>query len=419
MRARVVRTLPLALSIALGACASVPPAATPRAPQQPADVAVPAPVDPTQQESPSAPSLDAPAANTTPEAPDLWEQLRQSFTMADCDSDPSVQLWAKRYTRNSAQFEGKLRAVLPRLVYVQQVAAQYDIPGEFALLPWVESHFEPVPASRGRPAGMWQIMPATAGTMGLRVDTQYDGRLDVPASAHAVMKLLRTYHDQFADWRIANYAYNRGAYATAKFVKQHGLPPAQPAIPDWPVRQATRQHLSKLLAIACVVREPDRFDVSLPTLPPEQHLVQVPVTHSMPMALAADRAGMSVQALKGLNTGFRNGVIDANAAAYLLLPAIHARQFRATLPSQSDPATATLDAAPWANAAPDDALAAVATDSDTQRTPRQRTHTVRRGDTLWQIARQYAVPVSALRQWNHLQRHTLHPGQVLNLDSPR
>lgn len=408
-----VRALPLALSLVLSACTSVPPVAV-KNPLHPPDVAVHTPVGDAQQAMPSTAVIAPDPIATAPEAVDLWEQLRGSFAMADCNSDPSVQTWAKRYTRNRAQFEGKLRAVLPRLVYVQQIAAQYNVPGEFALLPWVESHFQAVPGSRGRPAGMWQIMPTTATAMGLRVDGHYDGRLDVPASANAVMQLLSDYHDQFGDWRIADYAYNRGASATAQFVRRHGLPPAQPTIPAWPVRSVTRQHLSKLLAIACVVREPERFGVSLPTLPREQHLVQVPIAHSMSLALAADHAGMSLEALKDFNTGFRNDMVDTNAAAYLLLPAIHARQFHAALLNQPRTATAALNNLTWISPAAAGTVTSTASTAP-HHAHHMRTHIVRSGDSLWQIARQYSVNVSDLRRWNNLQHHTLRPGQTLKV----
>lgn len=345
-----------------------------------------------------------------PEPADPWALLRASFTMADCDADPAVQAWAKRYTRNPRQFEGRLRAVLPRLLYVQQVTAQYEVPGEFALLPWVESRFQPVTARRGRPAGMWQIMPATAGAMGLRIDSRYDGRLDVPAATHAVMKLLSEYHQQFNDWRVAAYAYNAGAFATAKFIDKHGLPPAQPLIPAWPVRDVTRQHLTQLLAIACVVREPEAFGVTLPMLTHEEHLVKVPISGSMPMTQAARRAGMSVDALKQVNAGFRHDTIDASVASYLLLPVSHARQFRAALPDQTDALTAQTGSTPPRT------VRSTAGDGDGAGKPRHvRTHTVRSGDNLWQIARRYSVNVSELRRWNDLQQQVLRPGQVLEI----
>jgi peptidoglycan lytic transglycosylase D len=390
-----LRSLPLALSIVLTACAGVPShAPQPHAPRVEPKVSVAPVVTPPASEPTTAPS------GTT------WDQLRSTFAMADCDADPSVIGWAKRYTRNPRQFEDQLREVLPRLAYVQQVAAQYDVAGEFVLLPWVESHFRPIAARRHQPAGMWQIMPATAGTLGLRVDGRYDGRLDVPAAAHAVMKLLKQYHDQFHDWRVADYAYNAGEFSIRRLIQKHGAPAEQPVIPALPVRKGTRTHLTKLLAIACVVREPGRFNVSLPTLPDEQQLVQVKLPHSMPISRAADHANMAVGTLKNLNAAFEGELIDADANSYLLLPASHARQLQHALLAQSSAG----------NAADQDYVTAIAQAAvpTSAQTPR-KTHTVRRGDSLWQIARNYSVNVKQLQRWNHLDGQALKPGQVLQV----
>ena len=390
-----LRSLPVALSILLTACAGAPSRTSHPRVHSVVPTASVAPVV-----APPANELAMPPSNNT------WDQLRSSFAMADCDADPSVMVWAKRYTHNPRQFENQLQEVLPRLAYVQQVAAQYDVAGEFVLLPWVESQFRPIAARRRQPAGMWQIMPITAGAMGLRVDGHYDGRLDVPAAAHAVMKLLKQYHDQFHDWRVADYAYNAGEFSVRKLIQKHGMPADHPVIPKLPVRKVTRAHLTKLLAIACVVREPGRFKVSLPTLPDEQHLVQVKIPHSMPITRAADHAGVSVDTLKSLNAAFRSDMIDAGATSYLLLPLSHARQFRNALLAQSPMGLA------------DDRGHGVATIPAAARsktaTPR-KTHTVGRGDSLWQIARDYSVNVGQLQRWNHLQGHTLKLGQVLQV----
>jgi membrane-bound lytic murein transglycosylase D len=391
-----IQSLPLVLSMMLTACASVPSGA----PRRPVVKAVPA--------APAVHAIEPPRETASPPMvdSDVWERLRDSFVMADCDADPSVLRQARHDTRHPRQFEKRLREVLPRLVYVQQLAARYDVAGEFVLLPWVESHFRPVSGSRHRPAGMWQIMPVTAGAMGLRVDAHYDGRLDVTAAANAVMKLLKQYHDQFHDWRVADYAYNAGEYSIRKIIRKHGLPADEPVIPQWPVRRVTREHLTKLLAIACVVREPARFHVSLPRLPGEQHLVRIPITHSMPMARAADHAGMSVDSLKDLNAAFRSDMINPRVSSYLLLPRGHVQQFRDALLNR--PESASADIRPTATRA----HAAVATTDQRQR----KTYTVVRGDSLWQIARDCSVTVAQLQRWNHLAGHTLKPGQILQIN---
>lgn len=404
IRLRHLHALPLALSIALAGCAGAPSLTpTPR----PLPVAPPPAV--TVTEPSTVASLDQ--VVEAPSTTDAWDQLRSSFAMADCDAAPEILTWAHRYTRNPQQFEEQLGKVLPQLAYVQQVAAQYDVAGEFVLLPWVESHFRPVLTRRSLPAGIWQIMPVTAGSMGLRVDGHYDGRLDVPAAANAVMKLLKQYHDQFQDWRVTDYAYNAGEFSVKKLIQQHGMPADEPVVPAWPVRKVTREHLAKLLAIACVIREPARFNVSLPTLTSEQHLVKVTMPRSMPIALAADHAGMSVDALKNLNAAFRNDTVDTAASSYLLLPVNHARQFRDALLSQTDSATAS---APLVHSADNGQTAPVPTTSTTTHT-QQKTHTVQNGESLWQIARHYSVSTNQLQRWNHLRGNTIKPGQRLQV----
>lgn len=393
---RQLKKLPLASLVLLAACSTVPSqnGRLPPAPKGPAQPIL----TPTITRSP--------AVSTSPSAPvqrNLWDELRGSFAMADCDADPAITKWARQFTRNPQQFQDTLRQALPRLVYAQGVAAQYDVAGEFALLPWVESRFQPVTAShRRRPAGMWQIMPATARAMGLRVDSRYDGRLDMPAAAHAVMKMIKQYHDQLHDWRLADYAYNAGEYSVRKLISKHGMPADLPAIPNLPVHNVTREHLAKLLAMACVIREPDRFNVSLPELGDDKHLVKVDLPRSMPMARAADSAGMSVEKLKHLNAAYRGNQADASASPYLMLPADHAEQFRDAL---SQHALASTDGDSYA----DPIIATPAKNNP------HRMHVVRRGESLWQIARHYSVKVSQLQALNHLDGHVLKPGQVLQL----
>ena len=404
---RRLQLLPLTLSILLAACATAPP----QTPHKPPAIAAPA----VTVEHDIAPQTALPEVTAQPT--NLWDQLRGSFAMSDCDADPAVLAWAKRYTHNPEQFENQLREALPRLTYVQEVAAHYDVAGEFVLLPWIESYFKPLAGRRNTPAGIWQIMPATAGSIGLRVDGHYDGRLDVDASANAVMKLLKQYHDQFHDWRVVDYAYNAGAFDINRLVQKQGLPPDEPVIPHWPVRSVTREHLTKLLAMACVVRDPARFNVSLPTLPDEQHLVQVKISRSMPITQAADHAGISVDTLKGLNSAFRSDTVDAGAASYLLLPANHVQQFRDALLDQSalsandDPLSADGDLALSAPTPPPKANKR--TSSRPAKSSSAKTHAVKLGESLWQIAHQYSINIDQLQRWNHLLGQTVKPGQVL------
>lgn len=359
----------------------------------------------TTGQPPAAPAPTAPSpAATLPEqrgddgSVDLWEQLRATFAMDDCDGDPAIGRWAARFTHSPKHFEQNLQRSLPRLRYIQSVAAAHQVAGEFVLLPWVESRYQPVRGRGGAPAGMWQIVPATAGSLGLPVSRGFDGRMDVAASTEAVMGMLHRYYVQFGDWRMADYAFNAGEFAIRKLVAKHGMPPATPTVPKLPVRNVTREHLIKLLAIACVVRQPERFGVHLPTLPTEEHLVAVPIEHPMSMTAAAAHAGMSVDALRRYNAAFLDNRIDPQLSSSLLLPGNRVDQFVEAMRQAT-----TADDAPPVAANP---------------SPPAATYRVRKGDSLWTISRKHGVTVKQLKRWNGLHGNAVHPGQELQLGAP-
>jgi membrane-bound lytic murein transglycosylase D len=410
----LLRPLPLALSMLLAACATAPIPQT----------------SPPHTETPVAvvPDVSSPAPAATPPAPatgNVWDRLRDSFAMTDCAADPAIESWARRYTRSPDRFEAQMRRVLPRLVLVQESAQQHGVPGEFALLPWVESHFNPVAPHKNRAAGMWQIMPGTARHMGLAVGHDYDGRLDVPAATDKVMSLLKDYHDYFQDWRLADYAYNAGRYGIDRLVRREGAPPAEPAVPTLPVRAGTRQHLVKLMAIACVVREPGRFNVTLPTLEENRHLVTIELNQRLSLDKAAQQAGLPRAALADLNAGYRDGIVDPRHGGRLLLPREHAEQLRTALLAQAvagpSDRVASVSANPGLPDLDEDDAPATSKAEHIPATPTvdaPQTHVVRRGDTLSALARHYGVRVAQLKRWNHLDGNAIRVGQKLTVGAP-
>jgi membrane-bound lytic murein transglycosylase D len=346
----------------------------------------------------------------------VWDKLRSSFAMSDCDADPQIMVWAHRFTQNPQRFEQQMSQALPHVIYVEQAAQKYEVAGEFVLLPWVESRYQPVPGHRNLPAGMWQLVQSTARHMGLHVDRSYDGRLDTSAATDGVMRLLRDYHDQLHDWRLVDYAFNRGEFGVQRMVQQRGLPPEEPAIPKWPVPKVTREHLTKLLAISCVVRDPGRFNVELPTLAADQHLETVQIDHGMTLSLAADHAGMGTDALKRLNPALQNNFLGTDTQEHLLLPHRNAELLRNAMQianAQGMVASAS-DATPLPPLYADKPG-----QSGQDESASARTHVVKSGESLWQIAHRYAVSVSTLERINHLRGKTLKPGQVLKLDAER
>ncbi|GLQ48720.1 LysM peptidoglycan-binding domain-containing protein [Dyella flava] len=419
------RLLPVVLGSLLAACATPPTTNTSHTPitvtptpaPAPAPAAAPAPAPaPAAQDDSSASQTDTTA---------VWDKLRNSFAMSDCDADPQIMVWAHRYTQNPQRFEAQMSSALPQLIYVQQIAQKYDVAGEFALLPWVESQYRPVPAHRNLPAGIWQIVSSTAHVIGLHSDHSYDGRLDTAASTDSVMRMLHDYYGNLHDWRLVDYAFNRGEFGMQKLVQQHGLPPDEPAIPKLPVPRVTREHLTKLLAISCVVREPERFNVELPTLAADQHLETVEVHHGMTLSKAATNAGMDADALKQLNPALLTDTVNADAPGHLLLmPHRNAEQLRTAMQLANDQ-DMTASLSNTGNHSPDLGVfadnAAPSADDATPSTPSAhhvRTHTVRSGESLWQIAKNYSTSVSKIERLNNLRGKPLKPGQVLKLDAP-
>lgn len=422
------RLLPSLLPFLLTACAT---GMTPRVPT--------APVAPPPQTAPVEDVTMAPKLLRPAPPADFWASMRDSFAMPGCEADPQVMAWARTYTKMPNRFEQQVNEVLPLIVYAHKSAMQHSVAGEFALLPWVESQYRHVPGAKNRPAGMWQIMPQTAHTLGLRVDKNYDERLDITKSTDSVMTMMRRYYDDLGDWRLVDVAYNAGEFGLKKTIDRHGGPSDDQGLPDVPMKANTKEHLVKLMAIACIVRDPARFNVQLPKQDHQDALQVVQVSNPQSLSQAAKQSGLSMTDLRDLNPAYRT--TKGTVSATLLLPKSAADQYRlgpvATLADVADsPASDDTDDSDTSSAsvakgktgshdkAKGDAKAkgnrtsvASAAESKKKKTPKNDVviHKVDNGESLWTIARRHQVSVEQLMKWNDLQTQAVKPGQVLRL----
>ncbi|HEY3521465.1 MAG TPA: transglycosylase SLT domain-containing protein [Rhodanobacteraceae bacterium] len=395
---RALRNAFLVVALALlAACAAQPPR-----PQTRVSIAV------------AAPSLPAPVTVPLPAATpsaDLWTRLRTGFVLDDC-GNPRAQAWAKRLTRNPRMFAGQLQQALPLIAWVQTAAEHSGVASELVLLPMVESSYNAAePGRSGDPAGMWQIMPRTARAMGLDIGQGYDGRLDPAASTGAVMRMLKGYHDELHDWRLVDMAFNAGEY------KMLGVLDGRKSSVDKPLRlpvsATTRDHLAKLMAMACIVRDPARFDVDLPQAENGYELTLLPLPQAVDLANAARAAGIPLAQLRSLNPGYRSERMPENAPHHLLLPQDSAQRLSAMLDAQGTDALAAAGSGAKETTAPANAALASAGKRDGA-----SRHRVERGESLWSIARHYRVDLAKLRTWNALASDNLRPGQSLLLSAP-
>jgi len=429
------------LALALAACAP--------APQRPAP-ALPLPTPPAAP-PPTASPAPTPIAKT-PESP--WPRLRAQFAMQRCDYRPQVQHWVRAYTQSPRHFFVKWQAALPFVELVTEEIEARDLPGELAMLPFVESGYRPIATRGDRAAGMWQLVPNTARAQKLTVGDAYDGRLDALASTQAALDLISGYYREFADWRLADFAYNAGEFRVKKLLGERDARTlSADELGKLPLNKITHDHLDRMLALACVIEDPARYGVKLPEGDADAHLVAVDLEAGMDLRVAAHLAGLSVADVRLWNAGYRHDRMDDRAPHRLLLPETRVERFRAASAAipvafwndwHEEPAGRTGALDDWAaasgipvaalaavNAMPPDASvsrratlllpgretrAAARSESVAARN-KPRTHVIASGDTLSGIAHRYDIPLKRLRALNPQMHGTLRIGSRLLLDA--
>lgn len=431
----------------LAACAS-PPARPPAASARVAGTAAVTPTVAAAEVVPGASADEAVKTITNQLSP--WPRLRQRFAMRGCDYHPGVQRWARYYTKNPRLFSASWKRAMPFLLLVTAAIEKHDLPGEFALLPYLESNYRPV-ASRGdRAAGMWQLVPDTARSAGLSISREYDERLDALASTEAALGLIEHYDREFADWRLADMAFNSGEFRVKKLLggrNAHDLSPSELA--HLAFNPVTHEHLDRLLALACIVDDPSRFAIELPEPDADDALQEVTLEAGMDLRLAARLAGLDIDDVRRWNAGFRLNRMPLAGAHRLLLPATRVADFRSAATAvpvalwsdwRQQRATRTSGIASWAaqvgipvavlaaaNAVDEGASLAPSTQlllPGREAEPAEATqpawtdtrfHVVVAGDTLSRIARHYSIPLRQLRQLNPQSGAALRPGDRLRL----
>jgi membrane-bound lytic murein transglycosylase D len=369
---------------------------------------------------------ESPPTTLTPITPatakgEPWASLTASFAMHDCADSPLIRANAAMYTRSPAHFEQRLKNALPLMMYVQKQLQAAGIPGEFAMLPMLESSYDPAEQSRhGDPGGMWQMMPRTGRLHGLVNNRYYDGVLDPVASTRAAIKMLKALDSEFGDWRLVDMAYNAGHYAVLGALRDHP-DLGDGAIPNIPVRHTTRIHVARLMALSCTLRDPQRFDIELPQPAPDDELQAVQVPADTRLRSVAEMAEISESKLRALNPGYRGASVPADSPRTLLLPVAAAQSLMAALTVDSSESVAQVntreqDADP-SNHVPLPKEPSMARADAPSLAPAHATrHRVREGETLWSIAQRYHVSVRDLKHWNDLRNDTLHAGEMLRVE---
>jgi membrane-bound lytic murein transglycosylase D len=337
----------------------------------------------------------------------VFKRLRKTFSGPICKDTAAIANWKKRYAGNQKAFNQHLREILPLLDYVSVEVERRKLPGEYALIPIIESRYQPQAVGVGGPVGLWQMIGSTAKNHGIKIHNGYDGRFSVVDSTDAALSYLQNLQPLFKDWQRVVMGYNAGEFRVLRAIKNS---PKQGSEHDqWPngLSHITYAYVAKLQALSCVIAKPKAYGVSLPNDSQFTPLSAVQVddnTHSLEKV--AKRLGIDAGTLKAHNAGYKNGMITANAPRRLLLPTTASTKSAAMINNEAD-----ADLAPVADNLPDT--------SSTKSSANTKTHKVKSGDTLWGIAKRYGVSLSALKQLNGIGANTaLRIGQKLQLSSP-
>jgi membrane-bound lytic murein transglycosylase D len=377
----------------LGACAHQASAPPPREP-----VVIPAPSAAT--ETPIAPSDTGAVVGATPslsmprewqhhngeDYDDLFDRMRAGFALDEVQ-EPAIDVQLAWFEHNPDYLERVFQRGQRYMYHIITEVEARGMPLEFALLPVVESAYEPFAYSSSRAAGLWQFIPDTGSRFGLKRDWWYDGRRDVVESTRAALDYLQALHDQFGgDWLLAIAAYNVGENSVQReldFNRANGKP-----ADFWHLRLPgeTRAYVPKLLALKRLMAEPERYGLEFAVIPNEPYFAVIDTDSQIDLKIAAQLAGTSYDELVALNPGYNRWATDPDGPHRMLVPIDNADAF--------DTALKTLG--------PDDRV-------------RFASHEVTRKETLAMIAKQYGTSVAVLSKINDLKDAKVTAGQTLKI----
>ncbi len=274
------------------------------------------PLDPTRR-----PDLDAAAART-----DLWARVRIGLAVPNLDND-HVRKWEQWYGSRPDYVQRMTERGGRYLFHIVEEVNKRGLPTELALLPFIESAFNPQAMSSAKASGMWQFVPATGRDFSLRQNVFRDDRRDVLASTRAALDYLQTLHKMFGDWHLALAAYNWGQGSVGKAIARNqraGLPTdyASLQMPD-----ETRNYYPKLQAVKNIVLRPDAYGITLPPLRNHPYFVSVALARDIDVDMAARLAGLPLEAFKQLNPQMNKPLIMASITPQVLLPYDNANRF--------------------------------------------------------------------------------------------
>ena len=336
IRRAVLFTASLVLSGVLAGCAT-PPAPTPPVPSASAKkwepvIEVPSPVS---LDDGRAVSLKPNSSLGLTPPTDIWERIRRGFAMPDLNDD-FVRNREQWYASRPDYILRMTERSRPYLFHIVEELERRNMPTELALLPFIESAFNPNAVSSAKAAGMWQFMPATGKYFDLKQNLFRDERRDVLESTRAALDYLQKLYGMFGDWHLALAAYNWGEGSVGRAIARNKAQGKPTNYSDLNMPNETRYYVPKLQAVKNIVAQPEAFNTQLPLIQNHPFFKSVPIDRDIDVAMAARLAGITVEDFKTLNPSMNRPVILAAGTPQVLLPWDNATSFEINLQNHAD-----------------------------------------------------------------------------------
>ena len=258
---------------------------------------------------------------------DLWDRIRRGFAMPNLDGE-LVRQQEQWYVSRPDYIQRMTERSRKYLFHIVEELERRNMPTELALLPFIESAFNPHAVSSARAAGMWQFMPATGQYFELKQNVFRDDRRDVLASTRAALDYLQKLHGMFGDWHLALAAYNWGEGSVGRSIARNQKSGLGTSYADLNMPGETRNYVPKLQAVKNIVANPEGLRTELPLIENHPYFQSVTVLRDIDVELAAKLADVSIEDFKALNPSMKRPVILAAGTPEILLPWDNAKVFQ-------------------------------------------------------------------------------------------
>jgi membrane-bound lytic murein transglycosylase D len=418
---------------------------------------------PVAQESASLPTAIYSQPFAPVEAPptDIWDRIRAGYAMEDLD-DELVGKWEKYYADRPDYVARIVERSSKYMFYIVTELERRNMPLEIALLPMIESAFNPIAHSTAKASGIWQFIPSTGTAFGMKQDWWADSRRDIVAATNGALDYLTKLHGMFGDWQLALASYNWGEGAVMRASNRAKNSGKDGTYLTLNMPAETRNYLPKLQAVKNIIRNPSAFGLTIASVPNEPYFKTITLAHALDLKKAAQLAGMTESEFVALNPAHNRPVIAGRGDFQILLPADKAEQFISRLEADENPrvswmayktrpgdrvdsvaqrfgtTVAALKSVNGIRGASNslpvgynllvpsdgpssDALGSIQNAVFTkfpEQASAARSHRVRKGETLGAIAKRYGIAVSTLAKWNRLGKPVVRVGQTIYVSGP-